>query len=203
MDENFLLAIIIALVGGFFTVLIANRLGGQLEGIVQKMSHQWVQWPQRIFMGVGILTFVLIAINFYYVRTEGTNIFTVISEWSFFQRVPEPVRWFFSHLGAEFQVVIDIIKESPQRTPLILILTVLFFLYIFMTLLGAKWTQKLIAVAALGFILVFLFNDNFKNFKYENQRMWNSYVPETPAEDWNSTIHLTLPTTPSPCDILG
>ena len=179
MDENFLIAVIIALVGGFFTVLIANRLGGQLEGIVQRLSHQWVQWPQRIFMGVGICSFVLIAINFYYVRTTGTNVFTIISELPIFQSIPEPIRWFFRHLGAEFGVLMEMFVEAPERTPLLLMMFILFFLYIFMTLFGAKWTQKLLAVVVVGFLLMFLFNDNFKKFEYERDgRYWNSMLYE-------------------------
>ena len=181
LDENFLIAVIIALVGGFFTVVIANRLGGQWERMVHKLSHQWVQWPQRIFMAFGIFIFVMVAINFYYARTYNTNVFVVISELPFFQSVPEPIRWFFGQLGAEFGVLLDILREAPQRTPLMLILTIVFLLYILMALFGAKWTQKLMMITAVLLILIFLFNDHFKNFESDSDSPFNSYY--LPDED--------------------
>lgn len=176
MNETFLIAVIIALVGGFFTVLLTNRLGGQLEAFVAKLSQQWVQWPQRIFMGSGIIACVLIAVNYYHVQEFGQNIFSIIAEWEFFKQIPEPVRWFFRQLAQELAVLFDIFADAPHQTPLLVILSTLFIVYLFLSLFGVKWTQKYLFLLILAFALFFWLNKNFKNFNKDKilfETSWN------------------------------
>ena len=61
-------AILIGMGGSFITVWMTNQLGGRMEAYVQRVSHSWVQLPQRIMMVVGIVGFNFLALNYFKIK---------------------------------------------------------------------------------------------------------------------------------------
>ena len=160
--EPLSVALIIGLGGSFLTVWLTNLIGGRLEVTVQQLSHTWVQWPQRVFMTFGIILFTLVALNYYFVAEYDQDIFTLLRRMPLINQLEEPLRWFFSEIGAELKYVWAALIESPKTTPMLLIVTVLFWQYVFLSLFGVKVLQKLLITFLAGFALYFLMRNNFK-----------------------------------------
>ena len=201
--EPLSIALIIGLGGSFLTVWLTNIIGGRLEVSVQQLSHTWVQWPQRVFMTCGILLFTMIALNYYFIQTYDQDIFTLLRRMPLINQLEEPLRWFFNEMSAELKYVWEAVLESPKTTPLLLIVTVLFWQYIFLSLFGVNVLQKLLITFLAGFALYFLMRNNFKTDRTRGTNDFympvSKVVPLLPPktldhdQKFDILIHLHLP----------
>lgn len=155
-------ALLIGLGGSFLTVWFTNLIGGRLEVTVQQLSHTWIQWPQRVFMTLGIFIFTLIALNYYFVETFDQDIFTLLRKMPLINQLEEPLRWFFSEIGAEIEYLWKATLEAPKNTPLLAIVFTMLTLYIFMSLFGVNVLQKVLISVVLCITLYILWRGNFK-----------------------------------------
>ena len=158
--DAFSVALIIGLGGSFLTVWLVNLLGGRLEVKVQKLSHQWMQWPQRAAMFLGILTCAGLAINYYYYATYGTDMFEVFRDLPLLSELVKPLRWFFNQLGQEFNAIFTLL---PQEMPLLTTVSILLIALILLSLFGVTGIQRWIFLMVLGLILVFLMQSGFSS----------------------------------------
>ena len=154
-------ALLIGLGGSFAVVWITNIMGARLEAYFQRVSLIWAQWPQRVFMTVGIIAFSLIAINYYSINTYGRDIFVMLEDLPLIKELADPARWFFRQLGSDVRTTWGIITEAPENTPLIFILFIVMMEWIFMSIFEAGLIQKLIVTIVTVIVLGFLFQDNF------------------------------------------
>ena len=165
-------ALLIGLGGSFGVVWITNIMGARLEAYFQKVSLIWAQWPQRIFMTVGIITFTLVAIDYYSIQTYETDIFDYVENLPLIKGLAEPARWFFRTLGAELGITWGIIMDAPKNTPLIFIITLMIVGWILMSIFDVPLLQKLIAAAVIAITMGFLLQNNFKdNYSNRNRNL--------------------------------
>ena len=162
--DAFSVALIIGLGGSFLTVWMVNLLGGRLEVKVQKLSHQWMQWPQRAMMFIGIVTCAGLAINYYYVKTYGTDMFEIFRDLPLLKEFVKPLRWFFNQLGYEFGAIFTIL---PIEMPLLTTVSILLVALIVLSLFGVTGIQRWVFLAVLGLILVFLMQDGFSKMNHD------------------------------------
>ncbi|NRB50702.1 MAG: hypothetical protein HRU41_23740 [Saprospiraceae bacterium] len=177
-------AILIGMGGSFITVWMTNQLGGRMEAYVQRVSHSWVQLPQRIMMVVGIVGFNFLALNYFMIKEYDKDLFKVLEN---LPAIPEPIKWFFRQLSTEFRSIISLLSDIPQIAPLFFSLGIIFFGYLLLGLFGLGRMQKWVVSIIVFFGLMFLFKDNFANVERRSQDRdlpWESYEPSVaPADD--------------------
>lgn len=176
--DAFSVALIIGLGGSFLTVWLVNLLGGRLEVKVQQLSHQWIQWPQRAVMFLGIVTCAGVAINYYYYQTHGTDIFELFRDLPLLNEVVKPLRWFFNQLGQEFRSIFVLL---PQEMPLLTTTIILLLALIILSLFGVSGIQRWVFLAVLGLVLVFLMQGSFSKINYDRTPTPSSYSKDKPA----------------------
>lgn len=181
-------AILIGMGGSFITVWLTNQVGGRMESYVQRVSHSWVQLPQRIMMVVGIVGCNFMALNFYMIKEYDKDLFKVLEN---LPAIPEPVKWFFRQLSAEFRSLVSMMAEIPQVAPLFFTLTIIFFTFLLLGLFGMSRLQKWIISLIVFFALVFMFKDNYAKAERKQQDRalpWESSIlapPPSPQEEFH------------------
>lgn len=177
-------AILIGMGGSFITVWMTNQLGGRMEAYVQRVSHSWVQLPQRIMMVVGIVGCNFLALNYFMIKEYNKDLFKVLEN---LPAIPEPIKWFFRQLSTEFRSIISLLSDIPQIAPLFFSIGIIFFGYLLLGLFGLGRMQKWVVSIIVFFGLMFLFKDNFDNVERRSQDRdlpWESYEPAVaPTED--------------------
>ncbi len=156
--EALLIALIIGLGGSFMTALLVNSMGARLESKVQKLSHSWMQWPQRVVIYSGITLFSAAGLNYYLYQTYQKDLFHFLEDIPFLRELAQPIRWFLHQVGDEIQSFVHFL---PQEMPLMTTLTVLLVALILFSSFGVRGLQKWFLLAVVGFILVFLMQDGF------------------------------------------
>ncbi len=175
-------AILIGMGGSFITVWLTNQLGGRMEAYVQRVSHSWVQLPQRIMMVVGIVGCNFMALNFYMIKEYDKDLFKVLEN---LPAIPEPVKWFFRQLSAEFRSIVSLMADIPEIAPLFFTLTIILFCFIILGLFGMSRMQKWIISLIVFFALIFMFKENFAKAERKQQDRalpWESSILAPPPE---------------------
>lgn len=170
-------AILIGMGGSFITVWMTNQLGGRMEAYVQRVSHSWVQLPQRIMMVVGIVGCNFLALNYFMIKEYDKDLFKVLEN---LPAIPEPIKWFFRQLSTEFRSIISLMSDIPQIAPLFFTLSIIFFGYLILGLFGLGRMQKWIVSIIVFFALIFMFKENFAKAERKSQDRdlpWESYEP--------------------------
>ncbi len=184
--DPFSVALIIGLGGSFLTVWLVNLIGGRLEVKVQQLSHQWMQWPQRAAMFLGVLTCAGLAINYYYWKTYGTDIFDLFKDLPLLRELVKPLRWFFNQLGNEFALLFTVL---PQQMPLLTMVIILLIALIILSLFGVKGVQRWIFILILGIMLLFLLQSGFRKAKPNDRNLFAPNIStDQPSWDFQEDI---------------
>ena len=174
--DPFAIALILFLGGSFLTTWFVNSLGARLESRVQTLSHNWMQWPQRVMMYSGFALFFLLGFNYYYSATYGKTIFDILEKIPFLREISQSLRWFFGKIGEEFGAFFSFL---PQEMPFLTILFVVFFAFLFLTIFNIKGLQRLLILLFIGGLVYLLME--ITPFDSNNQQVNQPKKYERPA----------------------